>query len=358
MQKKRIECAALGRRYLSLPSKPIIGFIGLGQMGFPMAANLRNKTSPIADPTFHVFDVSQKSVDRFCNTFDKASSSSAGATPSAAAAATSPPSIHVHTSPKSLARVCDIIVTMLPAGPHVRSVYTHAETGLLAGVKERKRDSVLLIDSSTIDVKTSKEVEKAAREAGGVMLDAPVSGGTLGAEAGTLTFMVGSPSLALFNLAKESALVHMGKNIVHCGEVGNGQVAKICNNMLLGISMIAASETMNLGVKLGMDPKLLASILNTSSGRCWSTDTYNPCPGVLPNVPSSRDYTGGFGSSLMSKDLSLAVSAAKDANAAVILGAVASQVYEMVSGKGPAGGLGDKDFSVVYKWLGGDCGSK
>jgi 3-hydroxyisobutyrate dehydrogenase len=172
--------------------------------------------------------------------------------------------------------------------------------------------------------------------------------GTLGAEAGTLTFMVGSPDASIFQTVKDTLLTHMGKNIVHCGTVGNGQVAKICNNMLLGISMVAASETMNLGVKLGMDPKLLAGIINTSSGRCWSTDTYNPCPGVLPNVPSSRDYEGGFGTSLMAKDLGLAVSAAQEVKASVLLGALAGQVYTQVSG---TEGFEKKDFSSVYKWL-------
>ncbi|KAJ3033462.1 hypothetical protein HK097_004835, partial [Rhizophlyctis rosea] len=194
---------------------------------------------------------------------------------------------------------------MLPAPKHVREVYL-GENGLIANARE----GTVLIDSSTIDPGTAREVAKMGREKGVVVVDAPVSGGTGGAQAGTLTFMVGASTQSDFDRTKPY-LTHMGKSITYCGGPGNGQVAKICNNMLLGISMIAASETLNLGINLGMDPHLLTQILNTSSGRCWSTDTYNPVPGVMPNVPASRDYEGGFGNSLMAKDLGLAVEAAK-----------------------------------------------
>ncbi|KAJ3105499.1 1,3-beta-D-glucan synthase [Phlyctochytrium bullatum] len=307
--------------------QPRIGFIGLGQMGYPMASNLRHKTAPNS-PTFTVYDHVPAVSSRFVAEH-----------PGAATAAT----------PAALAASSDVVVTMLPAGAHVRSVYLEPSTGILAGLAGRPAKSVLLVDSSTIDVGTAKAVAAAARADGaGVVIDAPVSGGTLGAAAATLTFMVGAPSKEIFEIAREGVLVHMGKNIVHCGEEGNGQVAKICNNMLLGISMIAASETMNLGVRLGMDPKLLASILNTSSGRCWSTDTYNPCPGVLPNVPSSRDYEGGFGNPLMAKDLGLAVSAATEVKATVALGALANQIYLQLAS---TPGFEGKDFSSVYKWL-------
>ena len=135
---------------------------------------------------------------------------------------------------------------------------------------------------------------------------------------------------------------------MYCGSIGKGQVAKICNNMMLGISMIGAAETLNLGIRLGMDPKLLSSILNTSTGRCWSTDTYNPCPGVMPNVPSSRDYEGGFGVSLIAKDLGLAVNAANQSRSTVILGSIANQIYNQLS---TTKGLEKKDFAVVFKWL-------
>ncbi|KAI8609823.1 NAD binding domain of 6-phosphogluconate dehydrogenase-domain-containing protein [Chytriomyces sp. MP71] len=305
--------------------QPRIGFVGLGQMGFPMAQNLLAKSG---SAHFVVFDAFPATAAKFAEAAAKGSS------------------VVVAKTPKEVAESADVVVTMLPAGPHVRDVYLNPETGLIAGLAGKK--DALLIDSSTIDVTTSKTVAEAVAAAGSMMLDAPVSGGTLGAEAGTLTFMVGSPNAQTFNTVKDRILVHMGKNIVHCGTVGNGQVAKICNNMMLGISMIAASETMNLGVRLGMDPKLLAGIINTSSGRCWSTDTYNPCPGVLPNVPASRDYSGGFGTSLMAKDLSLAVSAAHESKSTVTLGAVAHQIYNQVSSQKE---YKTKDFSSVYKWL-------
>ncbi|KAI9339543.1 3-hydroxyisobutyrate dehydrogenase [Zopfochytrium polystomum] len=324
------------RRALSIPAKPTIGFIGLGQMGFPMAANLLAKTAATADAHFHVFDAHLPTAKRF-----KEESS---------AAAAAAPTVVVHDSPRSLAKECDVIVSMLPEGKHAREVYLDDARGVLAGLDSSS--SALLVDSSTIDVPTSKYIAAAAAAsaAKAVYIDAPVSGGTLGAKAATLTFMTGAPSQAVFDAAEKEVLRHMGAKSVWCGDVGNGLVAKICNNMLLGISMIAASETMNLGVRMGMDPKLLASILNSSSGRCWSTDTYNPCPGVLPNVPASRDYEGGFGSSLMAKDLGLALDAAQDAKAAVTLGAVAAQVYRIVAA---TEGLEKKDFSVVYRWLGG-----
>jgi len=159
--------------------------------------------------------------------------------------------------------------------------------------------------------------------------------------------MVGGPK-ATFDRAKP-ILETMGKNIVHCGDAGTGQVAKLCNNMLLAIGMIGTAEAMNLGKRLGMDPKLLANIINTSTGRCWSSDTYNPCPGVMSNVPASRGYTGGFGTSLMAKDLGLAVSAASDTKSTVFLGSLAYQIYSQMSASGT--GLDQKDFSVVYQWL-------
>ena len=175
------------------------------------------------------------------------------------------------------------------------------------------------------------------------MLDAPVSGGTGGAQAGTLTFMVGGDE-AVFNTNKPF-FQQMGKNIFYCGGSGNGQVAKVSNNMLLGISMIATAEAMALGVELGMDPKILANIINTSSGRCWSSDTYNPYPGVLENVPASRGYSGGFGTDLMLKDLGLASEAAKTVKQPVMLGGLATQIYQTFSNLGN----GHLDFSAVIQ---------
>ncbi len=244
------------------------------------------------------------------------------------------------SSAKDAAADAQCVITMLPSSPHVKSVYL-GDAGVLAGAAA----GTTLIDSSTIDPATAREVAAAALARGFAMADAPVSGGTGGAEAGTLTFMVGAEP-ALFERIKP-VLAHMGRNIVHCGGAGTGQVAKICNNMLLGISMVGVAEAMNLGVALGIDPKVLAGIINTSSGRCWSSDTYNPYPGVLPNAPASRGYTGGFGTDLMLKDLGLATDAAKQARQSVVMGATAQQLYQLLSSQG-AGGL---DFSAIINLL-------
>jgi 3-hydroxyisobutyrate dehydrogenase len=285
-----------------------IGFVGLGHMGAPMARNLLK-----AGHSLVVYDVVQRNVDAL--------------TAAGAAAA------------RSAARAADaaeLVITMLPSSPHVKTVYL-GNDGVLAGVAP----DVTLIDSSTIDPHTAREVAVLAAQHGNPMADAPVSGGTGGAEAGTLTFMVGGDAGVFEKIAP--VLRHMGKNIVHCGESGTGQVAKICNNLLLGISMIGVSEAMNLGVALGIDAKVLAGIVNTSSGRCWSSDTYNPYPGVMENVPAARGYTGGFGADLMLKDLGLAVDAAKLSKQPVVLGALAQQLYQMFS----AQGAGGQDFSAI-----------
>ncbi len=286
-----------------------IGFIGLGNMGAPMAHNLLK-----AGHQLSVFDLNAAAVENLVG---------AGALPV--------------DSPTAIAQGnAELIITMLPAAAHVKSVYL-GENGLIAS----SREGVMLIDCSTIDPHSAREVAKAAAEHGNPMLDAPVSGGTGGAAAGTLTFMVGG-SDADFDRA-QPILAAMGKNIVHCGAAGNGQVAKVANNMLLGISMISVAEAMALGVALGMDAKTLAGVINTSSGRCWSSDTYNPFPGVLDNVPSSRGYSGGFGSDLMLKDLGLATEAAKQVRQPVVLGALAQQLYQSFSAQGH-GGL---DFSAI-----------
>ncbi|KAI8928438.1 6-phosphogluconate dehydrogenase [Entophlyctis helioformis] len=285
-----------------------------------MASNLLKKIAP---KHFIIHDVTESSVARF-----KAEHPDV--------------SVEYAATPRELAERSAVVVTMLPASAHVRHVYL-GKDGIAEGIKS----GAVLIDSSTIDPGTSQAVAAALSPKGAVVVDAPVSGGTLGAQAGTLTFMVGAKDEATFGSVRPY-LDAMGKNIVFCGKNGNGQVAKICNNMMLGISMVAASETMNLGVRLGMDPKLLASIINTSSGRCWSTDTYNPCPGVMPNVPASRDYEGGFGVSLMAKDMGLAVAAANEVKSTVVLGGVAHQIYNQVAS---TPGFERKDFSSVFKWL-------
>lgn len=286
-----------------------IGFLGLGNMGGPMARNLLR-----AGHSLTVFDLSSAAV--------------AGLVEAGAQAA---------TSPATLAQTdVTVIITMLPAASHVKGVYL-GENGLLANV----RADVLLIDSSTIDPMSAREVAAAAAKHGNPMIDAPVSGGTGGAVTGTLTFMVGG-SDADFDQA-QPILAAMGKNIVLCGASGNGQAAKVANNMLLGISMIGVSEAMSLGVSLGVDAKVMAGIINTSSGRCWSSDTYNPFPGTMDNVPSARGYSGGFGTDLMLKDLGLATEAAKQARQPVLLGAAAQQLYQTFSQQGH----GELDFSAI-----------
>ncbi len=290
-----------------------IGFVGLGNMGGPMALNLLK-----AGHSLCVFDLVPSSVETLVQAGAQACS-----------------------SPADVAKQdIEVLVTMLPASVHVRSVYLGDE-GILQAIKP----SVLLIDSSTIDPQTAREVAAAAQKQGNPMLDAPVSGGTGGAQAGTLTFMVGG-SEEDYTRA-QAILSAMGKNIVYCGGAGNGQVAKIANNMLLGISMIGAAEAMNLGVSLGMDPKILAGIINTSSGRCWSSEVYNPYPGVVETAPASRNYSGGFGADLMLKDLGLATEAARHIKAPDTLGATAQQLYQTFSNLGH-GGL---DFSAIIKMM-------
>jgi 3-hydroxyisobutyrate dehydrogenase len=286
-----------------------IGFIGLGHMGNPMARNLLRHGH-----TLKAYDVVPDSLRRLA--FEKGCEAA--------------------TSAQDAARGVEVVITMLPSSPHVRTVYL-GELGVLAAAAP----GTPLIDCSTIDPLTAREVAMDARAKGCPMVDAPVSGGVAGAEAGTLTFMVGGETRD-FEAAKP-ILQAMGKNIVHCGGAGNGQVAKICNNMMLAIEMIATSEGMTLAAKLGMDPKVFASIVNTSSGRCWSSDTYNPYPGVLENVPAARGYSGGFGADLMLKDLTLVTDAAKSAQQPVMLGALAQQIYQ----KHSADGHGGKDFSSV-----------
>ncbi|MEV8472523.1 3-hydroxyisobutyrate dehydrogenase [Ralstonia sp. UNC404CL21Col] len=287
-----------------------IAFIGLGNMGAPMARNLLK-----AGHALTVFDLNTQAV---------------GALVEAGAMAAA--------SPKDAATGAETVITMLPAAAHVRHVLT-AEDGVLAGIAK----GVPIIDSSTIDPASVKAFAALAAEHGNTFVDAPVSGGTGGAAAGTLTFMVGGTAQAFEQV--RPVLSAMGKNLVHCGDTGAGQGAKICNNLVLGITMAGVAEAMSLGEALGIHPKVLGGIINTSTGRCWSSDTYNPFPGVIETAPSSRGYTGGFGTDLMLKDLGLAGDAAKSVRQPVYLGALAQQLYQTVSSKGD----GKLDFSAVIK---------
>jgi 3-hydroxyisobutyrate dehydrogenase len=294
-----------------------IGFIGLGHMGAPMALNLLK-----AGHTLAVFDLSETAMQTLA---------AAGATRAA--------------SPKAAAAGAEWVVTMLPAAAHVRSVLT-AEDGVLAGIGQ----GVTIIDSSTIDPTSAREFAALAAARGNTFVDAPVSGGTGGAVAGTLTFMVGGSAVAYESV--KPVLSGMGKNIVHCGDTGTGQVAKICNNLVLGVTMAGVAEAMALGEALGIDPKVLGGIMNTSTGRCWSSDTYNPYPGVIETAPSTRGYTGGFGTDLMLKDLGLATDAAKGVHQPAFMGAIAQQLYQAMSSRGD----GKLDFSSVIKLYRGEKG--
>ncbi len=287
-----------------------IGFVGLGHMGNPMCRNLLKHGHRLKVHDL-VPDLVHKLAELGCE---------------------------AATSAADCARGVEVFITMLPSSPHVRSVYT-AEYGVLAEVAP----GTLLVDCSTIDPITAREVAMDAKARACALVDAPVSGGVAGAEAGSLTFMVGGEAKEVE--AVKPVLQCMGKNIVHCGASGNGQVAKICNNLMLAIEMIGTAEGMALAAKLGMDPKVFASIVNTSSGRCWSSDTYNPYPGVLEGVPAARGYSGGFSSSLMLKDVSLAMDAARAAAQPVLLGALAQQIYQ----KHAVDGHAAQDFSSVIK---------
>ena len=289
-----------------------IGFIGLGNMGAPMAANLVKAGHRVTG-----FDLMATAVESLA-----AKGGTAAASAAAAAAAN------------------EIVITMLPAGPQVRSVYL-SEDGLLA----HARKDALLIDCSTIDVETARAVAAAAAEAGFDMLDAPVSGGVGGAEAATLTFMVGGQE-AVFSRARP-ILEAMGRTIVHAGPAGNGQAAKICNNMMLGVSMIAVCEAFSLAERLGLEAQTLFDISAKSSGQCWALTSYCPVPGPVPASPANRDYAPGFTAAMMLKDLRLAQQAAGASAAPTPLGAAAANLYQLFVDEG----AGRLDFSAIYRFI-------
>jgi 3-hydroxyisobutyrate dehydrogenase len=291
-----------------------IGFIGLGNMGLPMARNLLK-----AGHTVQGFDVTKAQAEALASGGGKAADGVKAATFGA-----------------------DVVITMLPAGQHMREVYQGAD-----GVLAAAGPDALLIDCSTIDVETARAVAAAAQAKGLAMLDAPVSGGVGGAQAGTLTFMVGG-NAAAFARAKP-ILEQMGKTIVHAGGPGNGQAAKICNNMILGVSMIAVSEAFVLAEKLGLDAQKLFDIASKSSGQCWSMTSYCPVPGLVPASPANRDYQAGFTAAMMLKDLKLAQDAANAAGAKTPLGADAAKIYSQYVESGESA----RDFSGVIQFVRG-----
>lgn len=289
-----------------------VAFIGLGNMGGPMAANLVK-----ANYSVKGFDLSDDA---------KAHARENG--------------VDIIETVEEAVGCADAVITMLPAGKHLLSVYEVTLKAAKAGT--------LFIDCSTVDVDSSRNAHAAADEAGMLSLDAPVSGGVGGATAGTLTFMAGGSKEA-FDKAHELLDV-MGGKIVHCGGNGNGQAAKICNNMILGISMIASSEAFNLAEKLGLDKQALFDVASTSSGQCWSINTYCPVPGPVPTSPANNDYEPGFAAALMLKDLKLSQDAAKSSGVSTPLGSHAEELYQSFN---DAGGSGT-DFSGIIKFLKGE----
>ncbi|MFT0891869.1 3-hydroxyisobutyrate dehydrogenase [Pseudochelatococcus sp. G4_1912] len=292
--------------------KSAIGFIGLGNMGGPMAANLIKAGHKVTG-----FDLAPASLE---------AAKASGVTIAASAI--------------DAVANADIVLTMLPNGKLVLDVWEeiapHVKTG------------AFVIDSSTIDVDSARKAHAIFAGTDKITLDAPVSGGTMGAEAATLTFMVGGPAAAFAHV--ESFLQAMGKRIVHCGDAGAGQAAKICNNMILGISMIGVAEAFVLGEKLGLSHESLYNVASTSSGQCWALTTNCPVPGPVANSPANRDYKPGFMTSLMLKDMKLSQAAALSSGASTPLGAEATQLFDLFEKLGH----GNEDFSAIIRFLRGD----
>ncbi len=282
-----------------------VGFLGLGHMGGPMAANLVR-----AGHTVVGFDPVPAALEQAVKD-----------------------GVTVADSAVEAVREADVVITMLPSGKHVLDLYDE--------ILPAAKPGTLFIDSSTIDVADARAAHGAAREAGHRAVDAPVSGGVVGATAGTLAFMVGGPADAFD--AAEPLLDVMGKKVVHCGDSGNGQAAKICNNMILGVSMIAISEAFVLGEKLGLSNQALFDVASNASGQCWALTNNCPVPGPVPASPANRDYQPGFAAALMDKDLGLAANAVRDNGVEAELGLHAAEVYSRFR----AAGGGEQDFSAI-----------
>ena len=293
-----------------------IAFIGLGNMGAGMAANQAKAGHAVA-----AFDLVQAARDR---------AAAHGCRPAGSAA--------------EAVADAEVVITMLPAGPHVRAVYADEV------LPHAPRDA-LLIDCSTIDVESARAVAAQAAGQGFRFADAPVSGGTMGADAGTLAFMVGCAEADFAPV--EAALAPMARVVIHAGEPGAGQAAKICNNMLLGISMLGTCEAFVLAEKLGLAPERFFEIASKSSGNCWSLTRYCPVPGIGPDTPADHGYEGGFATAMMLKDLKLAQGAAIQAGAATPLGAQAQALFALFAAQGFAA----KDFSAVIEMLRGNMGT-
>ncbi len=292
-----------------MSASPSVLFIGLGNMGFPMAVNLKNKNFSVTG-----FDINQDIVKNFSNQGGQVAES-----------------LEILKT-----QSFDFIISMLPSGHHVENLFA-GEKGIFADIKQ----STLIIDCSTIDIKTSQKISSIATEKKLKILDAPVSGGTKGAANATLTFIVGGEAE---DLKKANPILQaMGKNIFHAGAHGLGQAAKMCNNMLLATHMIGTAEAIKLGKDVGISPKTLSTIMQSSSGKNWSLEFYNPCPDVMEGVPANNSYSGGFAVDLMVKDLTLAKDAQK--NSHFPLGEKVFDIYK----KHQQDGCGKKDFSSIFE---------
>uniref|UniRef100_A0A060TEJ0 3-hydroxyisobutyrate dehydrogenase n=1 Tax=Blastobotrys adeninivorans TaxID=409370 RepID=A0A060TEJ0_BLAAD len=298
----------------SFGARKSYGFIGLGRMGVNMAQNLRAKL-PESEKVV-VYDVNPKAMKEITG-----------------------PNVVMAGSVSEVAAEADTVLTMLPEGKHVRQVY-----GEIAETCPGGQDK-LFIDSTTHQVKTSLETAALLKEKNiGSYVDAPVSGGVVGAKKGTLTFMIGAKDLSRVS----PVLSLMGARLVSCGGPGSGLAAKLANNYLLALNNIATAEAFQLAKNLGLDMKMFSDLINTSTGRCWSSEVNTPCPGVNPDAPSSRGYEGGFGVPLMTKDLKLAIDAANECKSQLVMAKNACDVYDAVLRDKE---YADKDMSVIYKWL-------
>jgi len=295
----------------SQSGKQTIGFLGLGNMGGPMAINLVKKGYNVK-----AYDLSKERVNEVIQAGGQG-----------------------FTEIKPVVENSDVMITMLPNTKICQDVYDNY-------IFKYSKPGTLMIDSSTIHPGAAQKLYEEGLKKQFTYFDAPVSGGVTGAAAGTLTFMVGAPSEELFKKI-EPILTSMGKSVINCKKPGAGQIAKACNNLALAIEMVAVSEALALGSKLGIDMRTLVDIMKVSTSRCWSVDTYNPVPGIQEGVPSSRDYQGGFSCTLLLKDLGIATESANDVQAALPIANEVKKLYESMLSKG----YENKDFGAVYQYL-------
>lgn len=311
------------------------GFIGLGAMGYPMAKNLRAKIPP--SDLLTVYDVNTSATKQFAEEL--------GIVASNTDAPGKGTGIHLANDPREVAEKSETIITVLPEPQHVRAVFA----SILGTPLPSLSNTRIFIDCSTIDPSTSREIaSNVSSSEAGTFVDAPMSGGVVAARAGSLTFMIGASSASLVESVIEPILLLMGRKVWYLGPQGSGLSGKLANNYALAVNNIAAAEAMNLGIRWGLNPKVLADLINSSTGRSWPSEVNNPVPGVVKTSPASRDYEGGFGLSLMRKDLKLAMTAAQEANANLLLAEKTMEIYEDTE-KNHKG----KDFSVVYRHIRG-----